>query len=48
MAIAIELWADRRLIGGMEQWWDDFEAWLVSADGERQYPLLSQVDPYGS
>ena len=45
MAIAIEMWADGRLVGGMEQWWDDVEAWLVSAYGERQYPVLSQLDP---
>lgn len=47
MAIAIELWSEGRLVDGMEQWWDDYEGWLGSIDGERRYPRLSQVDPYG-
>lgn len=45
MALRIELWESGRLVDGVEQWWDDVERDLDSADGD--YPILTSVSPYG-
>jgi hypothetical protein len=46
MAIRIELWADGRIVGGLEAWWDRMEI-ALPVDRSTKYPLLSRVDPYG-
>jgi hypothetical protein len=45
MAITIELWCGRRLVDGVEMWWDDM-APLLDRRPE-QLRMLSSVDPYG-
>lgn len=48
MALRIELWTDAGLVDGVEQWWDDVDAWLSSTDGApASYPITASIDPYG-
>lgn len=46
LSIRVELWINRHLVDGVEQWWDDIEAALPEENAEITYPLLSSVDPY--
>src|SRR5207248_7721872 len=45
MAMRIEVYEDGSLVDGVEEWWDDVETALASAD--RDYPILASISPYG-
>jgi len=47
MPLLIELWIDDRLVGGVNEWWDDVEGSLAEPGAANEFPLLSRVDPYG-
>ena len=49
MALRVELWTDAGLVGGVEQWWDDVDAWMNGNGGvlRHRYPIVGSFDPYG-
>jgi hypothetical protein len=48
MPLLVELRVAGQLVGGLNRWWDDMEAWLAATDNvEERYPITASVDPYG-
>ncbi len=48
MPLRIELWTGDRPVGGIDQWWDDVDAWMYADEARRsRYPIVASFDPYG-
>lgn len=45
MALVVELLSEGRIVGGVEEWWDDVEASLPE-DAASRFPLIHRIDPY--
>lgn len=48
MPLRIEAWSGDYSVGGIDQWWDDVDAWMYADEARRsRYPILASFDPYG-